>query len=119
MDENVDSWLDFGEFCCLVRKMVAEDFHGIRSMTSEKRYDGSSSASATTEAARWSAAKNIQLAWNPVEEEPLSPTFAPRASLDWGDLSKDTAGVPSDPMSPKSQQAVSALAEMLAASGGC
>jgi Ca2+-binding EF-hand superfamily protein len=119
VDENVDNWLDFGEFCCLVRKMVAEDFHGIRSMTSEKRYDGSSSVSATTEAARWSTAKNIQMAWNPVEEEPLSPTFAPRASLDWGDLSKETAGVPSDPMSPKSQSAVSALAEMLAASGGC
>lgn len=33
MDENASETIDFGEFCCLVKKMWDADFYGIKSKT--------------------------------------------------------------------------------------
>lgn len=113
-DENADNFLDFGEFCCLIQKMVAEDFHGIRSATSGK---GGGSSISTGIKPRWSPEKSIRLAWNFGNDEPSSPTLAPRQAHDWVCSTEDAAGPGiAEPISPKTEHAINTISELLAAS---
>jgi Ca2+-binding EF-hand superfamily protein len=120
MDENSNNVLDFGEFLCLLQKMIVEDFHGIRSKTM-----GRDGWQAAQDKVRWLSDAHIKLAWNQQDEEPLSPTLAPRASVDFSAgtvLAEIVASAQNsarsnnqEPISPTSQAAVSKLSDMLAA----
>mmetsp|Transcript_15351 Transcript_15351/g.27379 ORF Transcript_15351/g.27379 Transcript_15351/m.27379 type:complete len:372 (-) Transcript_15351:168-1283(-) len=87
-DENADNEIDFGEFCCLIARIVAEDFQGIRSAIKGSSDGLEDNASPSPDKPRWTSDKRIKLAWDEVHE-PLSPTMAPRASLEFEAFGED------------------------------
>jgi Ca2+-binding EF-hand superfamily protein len=118
-DENANNRLDFGEFCCLIQKMVAEDFSGIRSATSGKgdRSGAGNSDGGVDDKMRWKAEGRIQLGWNMGNEEPPSPTVAHRATIDFSFQTDEKSSVSCQKfMDQAAENTISAISEVLATS---
>lgn len=86
---NNGSW-DFGEFCCLIQKMVEHDFAGIKEKIKGTTADPETVISKTGNV-RWSSDPKVLMDWASDGEpvSPCSPTGAPRASA-W-DLPENVA----------------------------
>merc|ERR1712139_529925 len=117
-DEDSNNILDFGEFCCLIKKMVAEDFCGIGALSAGKHVG--ISADATVDKIRWSSARCISLAGSTDSVEPLSPTLAPRASDEFDDNgsqeeARTMSHTSAPPLLEEVEETINVLEEKLAA----
>lgn len=87
-----DGCLDFGQFCCLIRKLVDEDFHGISSATDGISRNGAA-MNTKCDKVRWSEQSCMKLSWNGRAHHLPSPTTERRQSSELLDTCVEPAGL--------------------------